>query len=66
MPRPEYLSIAETCERLDRTRWTVARLIKSGQLVARKRGTAPNARVLIDPDSVTAYKRRQSALRAVR
>lgn len=49
------LSIAETCERIGRTRWTVGRLIKSGDLVASKRGSAKNAEVRISEDSVNAW-----------
>lgn len=49
------LSIAETCKRIGRSRWTVSRLITSGDLVAKKRGSARNAAVLVDEDSVNAW-----------
>lgn len=49
------LSIAETCKRIGRSRWTVSRLITSGDLLAKKRGTARNAEVRVDEDSVNAW-----------
>lgn len=55
--KPRDLSIAETCQRIGRSRWTVTRLIKAGTLVAKKLGDAPNAEVRVDEDSVTAWLR---------
>ncbi|GGS88211.1 hypothetical protein GCM10010176_034950 [Nonomuraea spiralis] len=55
MTEDQYLSIQQTCERLDRTRWTVHRLIKAGTLRARKIGPARNAEVQVAKDSVDAY-----------
>jgi len=51
----DFISLAETCKRLRRSRWTVHRLIKNGTLQAKKRGDARNAEVLVDPTSVDAY-----------
>ena len=55
MPHPHALTIAQTCQRIGRSRWTVTRLIKAGLIAADKHGDAPNAAVLVDPDSVAAY-----------
>lgn len=52
---PRDLSIAETCQRIGRSRWTVSRLITSGDLVAKKRGSARNAEVRIDENSVNTW-----------
>lgn len=55
MTSPDTLTIAEACEKLGRSRWTVKRLIRSKQLTARKIGQARNGRVLVDAASVEAY-----------
>lgn len=51
-----YLTVAQTCRRLDRSRWTIARLINNETLKAEKRGTARNAQVLITERSVREYE----------
>lgn len=55
MTEETYLSMDQTCKRLERSRWTVHRLIKAGTLKAKKRGPARNAEVLVDPRSVDTY-----------
>jgi hypothetical protein len=50
-----YLTMAQTCAMIGRSRWTVHRLIKDGTLKAKKRGTARNAEVRVAEDSVTTY-----------
>jgi excisionase family DNA binding protein len=52
-----YLTITEACERLDRSRWTITRLIRNRKLKSVKRGNARNAEVLIVETSVEDYKR---------
>ncbi|MEU4332370.1 helix-turn-helix domain-containing protein [Nonomuraea dietziae] len=52
-----YLTIQQACDKIDRSRWTVYRLIEAGDLVAEKKGTAKNAPVFITEDSVNAYLR---------
>ncbi|MFD1940570.1 helix-turn-helix domain-containing protein [Nonomuraea mangrovi] len=54
-PENRYLTIQQACEKLNRSRWTVYRLIEAGDLVAEKKGTARNAPVFITEDSVNAY-----------
>lgn len=52
-----YLTIQQTCKRLDRSRWTIHRLIAAGDLVAEKKGTSKNGRVYVTEASVEAYRR---------
>ena len=49
-----YLRTRQVCEILSISRWTVAELIKAGELTAIK-GPAPNSHIKIDKDSVMAY-----------
>lgn len=49
-----YLSTRQVCEILSISRWTVADLIRDGELTAIK-GPAKNSHVKIDEDSVQAY-----------
>ncbi|MFI6813733.1 helix-turn-helix domain-containing protein [Nonomuraea sp. NPDC050328] len=53
----KYLTIQQTCEQIERSRWTVRRLIKAGVLKAEKRGH----HVFITADSVRAYRRTHRA-----
>lgn len=52
-----YLTIAQTCERLERSRWTITRLLRKKTLKSVKRGDARNAQVLVTEQSVEAYEK---------
>jgi excisionase family DNA binding protein len=54
-----YLTIAEAGKKLRVSRWTIARLIKSGELHAIK-GDGRNGRVKIAQTSVQEYERRHA------
>lgn len=54
-----YLSTAETCERLRLSRWTVRKLVRSGELQAIK-GPARNAPLRISERSVHDYEVRRT------
>lgn len=49
-----YLTTRETCEVLSVSRWTVARLIRDGELTAVK-GSAKNSHIRIDEASLKKY-----------
>jgi excisionase family DNA binding protein len=51
---PEFLSMAETCRRLRYSRWTVRKLIQTGELQAVK-GPARNAPIRVYAQSVADY-----------
>jgi excisionase family DNA binding protein len=53
---PIYLTIAETCELMRASRWTIGRRIKDGDLTAVKNGP----RVLISRASIDCYIERQT------
>lgn len=55
MTTTRYLTIQQTCDRLERSRWTIDRLIKAGDLTAEKKGGSRNSPVFITEDSVDAY-----------
>lgn len=54
---PEFLSMAETCRRLRYSRWTVRKLIQTGELQAIK-GPARNAPIRVYTQSVADYLNR--------
>lgn len=49
-----FLTVQETCDRLRKSRWTIAKLIKSGELEAIKGPTA-KAHVKVVEASVQRY-----------
>jgi hypothetical protein len=53
--QPATYSIRETCDKIDRSRWTVHRLINDNVLKASKRGAARNAEVRVTVESVNTY-----------
>jgi excisionase family DNA binding protein len=53
-----YLSAAQACGKLGISRWTLARLIKDGQIEAVK-GTARNSHLHIPEHSIDAYLTRR-------
>ncbi|MEU8035673.1 helix-turn-helix domain-containing protein [Streptosporangium sp. NPDC049078] len=57
---PKYLTLPETCRRLNRHRSTVTRLISSGKLKAIKSKASPQGRVLVVIESVEAYQKLQA------
>ena len=54
-----YLSTAETCARLRLSRWTVRKLVRSGELQAIK-GPARNAPLRISERSIHDYEVRRT------
>jgi excisionase family DNA binding protein len=56
-----YLSTAETCERLRLSRWTVSKLVRSGELEAVK-GPARNSPLRITKASIDAYVERYTVV----
>lgn len=60
MPRHEtapqgYASIKDAAHTLDRSRWTVTRLIAGGHLTTIKEGPGPRGRVWIEIQSLHAF-----------
>ena len=53
-----FLSMAETCKRLRLSRWTVRKLVRSGELQAVK-GPAKNAPIKVYETSVEGYLARR-------
>jgi excisionase family DNA binding protein len=53
----DYYTVADACQKLERSRWTIWRLINEGKLAAEKEGDSPNGRVLIPAASIAAYLR---------
>ncbi len=60
-----FISVKETCERLRKSRWTVAKLIASGELEAVKGPTA-KAHVHVVEESVQRYIERYTVAPAAK
>lgn len=56
-----WLSAAEARERIGVSRETFRKLIKSGDLVAHKSGSAPNSHYRISEDALAEYLQRQTS-----
>ncbi|WP_327093302.1 helix-turn-helix domain-containing protein [Nonomuraea sp. NBC_01738] len=50
----------QTCARLGTSRWTVRKMIDSGELEAIKGSDAPNAPIKVSEESLARYIRRQT------